>query len=322
MADIPVASLRVVESVGSDEFRGLEHIDEPVVFRGLHEGWDATVRWSDAYFRERYGDVPVPVREYAPGEEYEYTVTRQTLAGFLDYWHTSPVDAGLTGRRRYLAEWNFVRDCPGLLSDFRIPAVFADDCIERLPEHVRFGRMWLFFGEPGCSTGIHRDTFSTSAWLAVLRGSKRLRLVAPGVGRALRPGDDLWSAHTYDEVLRDSGHPLYEVTLRAGDTLYIPGDWFHQVRNPERNLMLTANFVEERRLLSFLAQFEARLTEPLAALRRLRNEHVESGRAERELDDVTFRDGQLAWVRDMTADLLDYEKAVGTAPHPSSRHVR
>ncbi|MGW6704163.1 cupin-like domain-containing protein [Streptomyces sp. NPDC054956] len=321
MAPIPVTPLRTLDAPAAT---ALGDIDEPVVVRGLQDQWRARDLWTTEFFRRRYGELPVPIRNYTAGSEYDYTLSETTLSDFLDYWEKTPADTALDGDRQYLAEWNFVRDCPALLEDFTIPEIFSDDCIERLPEQVRFGRMWLFFGEPGCSTGLHRDTFSTSAWLAVLSGSKRLRLVAPEAGRALRAGDGLWSQASYDEVLRPAGAVLHEVTLRAGDTLYIPGDWFHEVRNPERNLMLTANFVEERKLLTFLSQFETRLIEPISVLRRARNAHVrkwadrEGRAAPAELDDAAFRAGEAAWVREMTAELQEYGEALarwgGAAP--------
>ncbi|MFZ3470950.1 cupin-like domain-containing protein [Streptomyces sp. 4.24] len=313
MAPIPVTPLRTLDAQAAAD---LGDIDGPVVIRGLHAPWRARGLWTTEFFRREYGPTPVPVRNYPAGSEYDYTLDHTTLGDFLDYWENTPADTALARDRQYLAEWNFVRDCPGLLDDFDIPEIFSEDCIERLPEQVRFGRMWLFFGEPGCSTGLHRDTFSTSAWLAVLSGSKTLRLVTPEAGGKLRPGDGLWSAASYDEVLRPAGAVVHEVTLRAGDTLYIPGDWYHEVRNPERNLMLTANFVEERRLLSFLSQFETRLIEPISVLRRARNAQVRTWaqREEKapptELDDEAFRAREAAWVRGMTAELEEYGRAL------------
>ncbi|MFJ4540543.1 cupin-like domain-containing protein [Streptomyces tibetensis] len=311
MAPISPTPLRVLDG---SAVTTLEDLDGPVVIRGLQDEWPARELWTVEHFRDQYGGLRVPVREYPAGSEYEYTIADGGLAEFLEYWEKIPMDGSLARDRRYLAEWNFVRDCPELLDDFSVPAIFSEDWIDRLPEQVRFGRMWIFFGEPGCSTGLHCDTFSTSAWLAVLDGSKELRLVTPETGRALRADDSLWSERTHDEVLRKSTDPLYEVTLRAGDTLYIPGDWYHEVRNPERNLMLTANFVEERKLLSFLAQFETRLTEPLSILRQARNARIRTwaGGAGRhdELARPEFRARQLDWVRGMTSELREYERAL------------
>ncbi|MFD3512471.1 cupin-like domain-containing protein [Streptomyces sp. NPDC058657] len=312
MTEIPITPLRVLDA---SSVSTVEDIQEPVVIRGLQTGWPALELWNAEYFRHRYGDHTVQVREYESGEEYTYEYAQLPLADVLEFWENSPVDPESTGPRKYLAGWNFVRDCPELLEDFRVPGIFSQDCIDRLPEQVRFGRMWLFFGEPGCSTGIHTDTFSTSAWLAVLQGTKSVRFVGPEAHAEWRPTDSMWSQDTYDEVIRDTGQPLYEVTLRPGDTLYIPADWFHEVRNPERNIMLTANFAEEGRLLSFLDQFETRLIEPISTLRRTRNAHVRK-LAERggavELSDPAFRARQLDWVREAMTDLRTYEDALIT----------
>ncbi|WP_308072736.1 cupin-like domain-containing protein [Streptomyces bambusae] len=285
-----------------------------MVIRGLQTGWPALELWTPEYFRSRYGDHSIQVREYEPGEEYAYKYANRRLADMLDHWENAPLDPESTGPRTYLAGWNFVRDCPELLDDFTTPEIFSEDCINRLPEQVRFGRMWLFFGEPGCSTGIHCDTFSTSAWLTIIKGTKSVRFVPPEAGVSFRRTDSMWSQVTYDEVIRETGLPVYEVTLQPGDTLYIPADWFHEVRNPERNLMLTANFAEERKLLSFLAQFETRLIEPISVLRETRNELVERlakpGAAAGELHDPAFRAQQLDWVRGAMGNLRTYEETL------------
>lgn len=296
----------------------LEEIHEPTVFQGLQDDWPARRKWTTEFFLRNYGNQPVPVRKYPAGSEFTYDVSEQTLTQFLEYWDDVAPDPDLKLERSYLAEWNFVRDCPGLLSDFRIPELFADDYIDRLPEQVRFGRVWLFFGEPGCSTGVHCDTFSTSAWLALLAGSKQLRLVRPEMRNELGSGDSLWSLSTCERIRR-AGNMVYEATIRAGEILYIPGDWYHEVRNPERNLMVTANFVEKRLLFSFLSQFESRLTEPITLLRKLRNDQLQSvlknpvGEClSSELGRADFRIRQSVWAGELTRDLREYQEMLET----------
>ncbi|MEU4830148.1 cupin-like domain-containing protein [Streptosporangium sp. NPDC023615] len=311
---------RPVQVVDAGDDSCLEDFGEPVLFRGMQRGWPAGTSWSADFFAERYGDAPVPVRSYPPGSEYEFSVERDTLGNYLNYWRETDPDPDCAGRRLYLAEWNFTRDYPELSDFFQIPALFSDDWIDRLPEQVRFGRMWLFFGEPGCSTGLHTDTFSTSAWLAMIFGRKALRLLHPSRSGALARGDSLWDEKTLSRILPDGDTGLLlEVVLGPGETLYIPGDWYHEVRNLDRNLMLTANFAEERRLLSFLERFESRLTEPLTRLRELRNEHVRRWREREcrtsELDSAEFRDRQLVWTDEVTAGLTDYRRTLTGLGH-------
>ncbi|GAB1824307.1 cupin-like domain-containing protein [Herbidospora sp. RD11066] len=314
---IPARSVRVAK-VGDGS--RLADFDEPVLFHGLQSEWPAVSSWNIDFFTRRYGDALVPVRSYPPGSEYEFSIERSNLGDYLKYWGETDPDPGFSRRRLYLAEWNFTRDHPDLLDYFQIPEIFADDWIDRLPEQVRFGRMWLFFGEPGCSTGLHTDTFSTSAWLSMIFGRKVLRFLHPSRSGELARGDSLWSEDTLSRVLPDGdGDLLSEVVLGPGETLYIPGDWYHEVRNLDRNLMLTANFAEERRLLSFLEKFESRLTEPLARLRDLRNEHVRRWRerecGDSELDLPEFRDRQLVWVDQVTSGLTDYHRTLTGLGH-------
>jgi hypothetical protein len=306
-----VFTMRRLTAVSPSHLLPLKELNIPVLVTGLQEHWAARREWTPDLLQIRYGETSVPVRVYAPGSDLGYTTTTSTLAAFLEYWRSTKPDVYLRRERRYLAEWNFTRSRPDLLKDFSIPHPFAYDEIDLLPEQLRFGRMWLFFGEPGCGTGLHRDTFSTSAWLAVVQGTKLLRLVEPSVHSMLQPGDSLWDDRTCRRLASQAGAEVVEAELTAGRTLYIPGNWYHEIRNPERNIMVTANFLERCYLLSFLAQFEARLTEPLSSLRDVRNtclrQRLAGAGDSADSPEVDYQE-QLEWVDAALAPLLDFRR--------------
>ncbi|HEV2776172.1 MAG TPA: cupin domain-containing protein [Solirubrobacteraceae bacterium] len=68
--------------------------------------------------------------------------------------------------------------------------------------------------------GVHHDTHDV--FVLQVSGHKRWRIYAPLVELPMK--DQRWSASEADAV----GEPLYDITLRAGDTLYMPRGWPHE----------------------------------------------------------------------------------------------
>jgi len=150
------------------------------------------------------------------------------------------------------------RSCPYLL---------ADPCthMSYLPRY-----RWLLVGERGSGSAVHRDPAGTSAFNALIIGSKRwvffppdtpqaLLCVAAGAagaaGTAAAGGE---AAHPYsaDEWFRmiyprlgegaAGGVPTFkkrwEVTQCAGEIVYVPKNWWHAVLNLELTVAVTQNF--------------------------------------------------------------------------------
>lgn len=244
---------------------------QPVLIPGLAANWPAKSKWTTAQLRDEYGDVEVPIRDYLPDSEPGHYVKRHMpLREFLNYWEALPQEGPSQDKNLYLAEWNFSQQCPSLLEDFDTPPHFQDDWIDKLPRNLQFGRLWIFIGHPRVETSVHVDTFCTSAWLTMIQGSKLVRMVSPDSGFTMKKGADLFSAEA-ERTCKERGITLHEAKICEGETLFIPGRWYHQVRNVSKNIMVTKNFADAANLLYFLAAFEERMMVPLHALHELRN---------------------------------------------------
>ncbi len=163
---------------------------------------------------------------------------------------------------------------------------------------------------PACAQGfaVHHDTHDV--FVLQVSGHKRWRIYEPVIELPLK--DQRWSAGAADAV----GAPLHDITLRAGDTLYIPRGWPHEataadadslhvtvgLHPPTRFDALRAALaecaaeVEFRRGLDTSAEFPGELVERLAArlgpqqvARRARQRFVDGRRA--------ILDGQLSQLR-------------------------
>ncbi|MEA2194857.1 MAG: hypothetical protein QOG42_1291 [Solirubrobacteraceae bacterium] len=172
---------------------------------------------------------------------------------------------------------------------------------------------------------VHHDTHDV--FVLQVCGRKRWRIYAPVVELPLK--DQRWSA----ERATDVGAPLHDITLHAGDTLYIPRGWPHEaaaadggslhvtvgLHRPTRldamraALADCADDVEFRRALEADGELPSALVERLAA--RLRPGDV-ARRARRRFVDSRrpILDGQLAQMRALatltTGTLLDRRATV------------
>lgn len=107
---------------------------------------------------------------------------------------------------------------------------------------------WIYAGNAGTGSQIHRDVWWSSAWNYLLRG-KKLWLIYPAIySEAIKkdlsayqivPDQNDWS-----NVINLPYKPLTCIQ-NAGDMIFVPGDCYHQVINLEWSLSLTENFINE-----------------------------------------------------------------------------
>jgi hypothetical protein len=129
------------------------------------------------------------------------------------------------------------------------------DALEPLVERPRWfpfhafanTRFWL--GPAGSGLRLHRDLVDN--FIAQVMGSKELTLYAPDQASRLYPvrigGNPFYQPSAVDTRAPDpQRHPRFgdaravQVELAAGDLLYLPAGWWHEVRNLE--LALSINF--------------------------------------------------------------------------------
>lgn len=134
--------------------------------------------------------------------------------------------------------------------------------------HQRPDHRWLIIGPARSGSTFHKDPNSTSAWNAVLRGSKYW-IMFPS-SSSLPPPPGVYLSPDQSEVTSPLSiaewlltfHAEARVTpgckegiCHAGELLYVPAGWYHLVLNLEESIALTQNFVPRQGLadaLSFL----------------------------------------------------------------------
>lgn len=95
--------------------------------------------------------------------------------------------------------------------------------------HHRTHWKMLLIAEAGAGMFNHQDTLRTASWQVQLLGSKRWHLCAPSQNRFLyRAGDVDTFQPDYDRFPLFRNASCQQVTLRPGDLLYYPPDYWHQ----------------------------------------------------------------------------------------------
>lgn len=193
----------------------------PLVVTDLAADWPALQRWTPERLSARYGTREVRVYDAsfgAPGQDYMASIDTMTFADFLEQTQTH-------GRDLRMFLYNLSHKIPELLNDVYLPDV-----------GLQFSRRFVFsfFGCAGSTTPLHYDIDMGDVLHTVIRGRRRVRLFPPEASAALyrhpctvRSYVDL-DAPDFDRFPALAHARGYEVELKPGQTLYMPGGWWHE----------------------------------------------------------------------------------------------
>lgn len=196
----------------------------PVVLEGYLEGWPAYGKWTPEYLAERFGDVPIEIvagRDENPhwDRDFHRHVRTVTMAEYVKMVRAAgrSDDVYLVSNNRALERPELRR----LLDDLTPPAdIFAQ---------VYPGGASLWLGPAGTFTPLHHDT--TNILFCQLYGRKRVDLVSPLATSLLEDANGYYAgvrATDLAEGGREDARVL-RVELSAGDALFLPAGWWHEV---------------------------------------------------------------------------------------------
>jgi lysine-specific demethylase 8 len=204
--------------------------NKPCVIRGLAEQKRYKVfEWSAEYFKNVLGNTPVPVIATETGWlSYERDVTAMPYDEFVER------SFGSSRSRDVLY---YFKNPTKLLP----PGHDDSASIEVLGKYVAKALMRnLWISPGGITVGLHYDHAENFNFQ--LRGEKVFTLYPPGV-RAYYPMPMFSQTAHISRVFRDGPNPdlsryprfdpskAVRIDLRAGDVLYLPAYWWHQVES-------------------------------------------------------------------------------------------
>ncbi|XP_045854812.1 2-oxoglutarate and iron-dependent oxygenase JMJD4 isoform X3 [Meles meles] len=220
----------------------------PCVFScAFTEAWGARRCWVTPggrpdfqHLLRTYGDAVVPVADCGRQEYNAHPKEHMLLRDYLRYW-AEHIESGYSSPRGclYLKDWHLCRDS-SVEDVFTLPVYFSSDWLNEYWDALDVDDYrFVYMGPAG------------SCWSANICGRKKWLFFPPGQEEALR---DRHGGLPYDvtsPALLDShqyprrGHcsPALELTQEAGEMVFVPSGWHHQVHNLEDTISINHNWV-------------------------------------------------------------------------------
>jgi hypothetical protein len=220
------------DPVGVDEFRErYAATSSPVVLAGAARSWPAVGKWTPEVFAERFGDDEITLINVAR-EEMRASTTHETTS------ETATLREVIEGMRRGSKKYS--RFAPLLENHPELMGDIDADWLAARRGSTGVGRFYqMFIGGAGTSTAFHSaaganlftQVYGRKRWLIYPTSYNPtysiVRNRAPFFFTSLDPDDP--DEERYPLFRHAHG---WEVTLEAGDVLYVPPFFWHQVDNP------------------------------------------------------------------------------------------
>eukprot|EP01120_Amphizonella_sp_Union-15-10_P006336 TRINITY_DN2017_c0_g1_i1.p1 TRINITY_DN2017_c0_g1~~TRINITY_DN2017_c0_g1_i1.p1 ORF type:complete len:460 (-),score=75.50 TRINITY_DN2017_c0_g1_i1:63-1442(-) len=208
----------------------------PVIITDAIDHWPAMKKWTPDQLLKKYGDI-----KFRTGGGF-----KMSLSNYFQYLETQTEPVPL-----YLFDQNFAYNAKEMSTDYQVPVYFSEDLFKIVGEDDRPPYRWILIGPSRSGAPFHTDPRGTSAWNAVIQGSKRWALYPPtvhppGVGPDdseyyNAPSPIKWYLEHYPCLTPDA-RPL-ECIHKEGEVLFIPSGWWHMVYNlDDLTVAVTHNF--------------------------------------------------------------------------------
>lgn len=196
---------------------------------------------------EKYGDV-----------SFRAEAVDWPLKTYVEYMKNNEDESPL-----YLFDRSFVEKMDirvGRDGQYSAPSCFGEDLFSVLGEQRPDSR-WLVVGPEKSGSTFHKDPNATSAWNAVLRGSKYWIMFPKSSSQPPPPGvfvsDDQsevtsplsiaeWLLGFHAQARATPG--CAEGICKEGEVLHVPSGWWHLVINLNHSIAITQNFVPKAHL--------------------------------------------------------------------------
>lgn len=235
------------KEISVEEFvLSFEEPNMPVLLEGFLDNWPALKKWDREY-----------LLKVCDGVKFSAGPVQMKLDDYFKY-----SDQVREERPLYLFDPKFAEKVPQLDMDYDAPAYFNEDLFSVLGDE-RPDYRWIIIGPAGSGSSFHIDPNSTSAWNAVIKGSKKWVLFPPDVvPPGVHPSPDgaevacpvsiiEWFMNFYADSRSWKKKPI-ECICKAGEVVFVPNGWWHLVINLEDSIAITQNFVSRRNLLNVL----------------------------------------------------------------------
>jgi hypothetical protein len=252
-----------------------EHLSgggKPVIITDATDNWPARSKWNFEFLKATYGSDLVTAWLGIGGGPAKVT----TLSAYMNYLNAPSAElpgvwTGKDGRPAqtrpgtsavpfHLYGWSAFRRHPELYDDIVPAPYFVLDLVSALSPALRDAFEWaskreytaIYIGPEGSLSSLHRDYWSTHAYLAQIQGRKRAILFSPEDSGFLYNGQVDPEQPDFSEFPLFDHATAYECIIEPGDTLLIPANWLHHVRGLEKSITVSHNFFSDSNLTPYM----------------------------------------------------------------------
>jgi len=279
--------------------------NRPVAIKGAMADWPGR-RWSAPYLAEALGDFAceaiVSVNGLYPDYLSKPEPMKKAAMSIAEFWERA---SGVGGYAPILApgETYYIYGKPHIFK--ANPELKRDTPLPSFLEGGAVSSLNLWMSSPGCVTPLHYDL--TNGALCQLIGSKHVYLFAPDQRERLYqrgpsfPGMDNFERQSQVDIHHPdterfpefSRAEAWECTLRPGDILFLPSNWFHEVETLEFSVSVSFAFAGGTAASEFAAMAE-RFKEGRLDLAALQRELMRNPEAMRQMMDLPMMKEMLA----------------------------
>ena len=255
-SNIPIQnSIPLLPNLSADEFAN-NWVNKPFILTDEVVQWPVYQDWSTEALLEEYSNV-----------KFRAEAVDWPLKIYVDYMNNNSDESPLYLFDRAFVEKMRIKVGKEAHAEYWGPQCFGEDYFDVLngqrPDH-----RWLIVGPERSGSTFHKDPNATSAWNAVLRGSKYWIMFPSSSSSPPPPGVFMSEDESevtsplsivewligYHAEARDTPGCM-EGICHAGEVLHVPSGWWHLVVNLSPSIAITQNFVPQAHLakaLSFL----------------------------------------------------------------------
>ncbi|ESN96513.1 hypothetical protein HELRODRAFT_95474 [Helobdella robusta] len=178
--------------------------------------------------RNLFSDAEVPVVE-CTNKSYGYdsvTVLKMKFSEFVNCIQSKDLCY-------YLKDWHCTKQFPDY-KFYDVPLYFKSDWLNEFWEDKEDDYKFVYIGPKGSWTPLHADVLRSYSWSANVCGKKRWVIYYPGC-QPMGP-------HANE---KNQDGSKFEVIQNAGEIIFIPSGWFHEVYNEEDTISINHNWINE-----------------------------------------------------------------------------
>ncbi|EKX42725.1 hypothetical protein GUITHDRAFT_141117 [Guillardia theta CCMP2712] len=229
--------------------------NRPVMIEGLTEGWEI-VRWvSDGQLRtdrlrESYGKEEVCVHNCRKKVQVCHADAPTPMTRGKD-WNLAKLEEMKRKADEREGGQQEVEESKQMTKRiYKCPEHFEEDWLNRYERNFASDHRFVYVGPAGSFTPFHKDTLNSFSWSSNICGCKRWWMLPPEYEQETLDGEG--KEHIFD-VREEEGEKHCRFVLarprittflqRAGDTIFVPSGWWHQVENVEDTVSVNHNWV-------------------------------------------------------------------------------